>query len=123
MPTVIKATCGVFVFLRLLCFPVFAEAQETEGEGWAVPNLNGFIPYSISISIVDGVEKITERFYTPDGGHVARLSGNGKVFAYAIDKDQEPPADYLLLDLEGSGKFRSRLGPFDSYPIPVWVSE
>jgi hypothetical protein len=72
--------------------------------------------------MVDGVEKIVERFYTPNGGHVARISGNGKVFAYAVDKDREPPIDYLLLDPDGSGGFTQRFGPEDSYSIPEWVS-
>ena len=72
---------------------------------------------------MDGVEKIVEKFYTPSGGHVARVSGNGKVFAYAVDMDQEPPMDYLLIDPDGSGKFTQKFKSEDSYSIPEWVSQ
>ena len=91
-------------------------------EGWSIPELKGLIPYSISVKRVDGVEKLTEKFYTPTGGHVARISGNGRIFAYAVDSDREPPIDYLLLDPTGSGKFIHKFGPHDSYLIPEWVS-
>jgi hypothetical protein len=71
---------------------------------------------------VDGVEKIVEKFYTPNGGHVARINANGKIFAYAIDSDREPPIDYLLLDPDGLGKFTQKFRSEDSYRIPEWVS-
>jgi hypothetical protein len=87
-----------------------------------VPDLKGLIPYSIRVQKVDEVEKIVEKFYTPDGGHVARISGNGKVFAYAVDSNREPPIDYLLLDPDGSGKFSQKYRFEDSYMIPEWVS-
>jgi hypothetical protein len=97
-------------------------SQEINREGWLIPDLRGLTPYSITVKKVDEVEKVVERFYTPDGGHVARISGNGKVFAYAVDRDREPPIDYLLLDPDGSGRFTQRFGPEDSYSIPEWVS-
>ena len=100
-----------------------AGAREVNLEGWPVPNLKGISPYSMTVTRVDGVEKVVEKFYTPDGGHVARISGNGKVFAYVIDHDQEPPIDFLLLDTEGYGKFTEKLGPLDTYSIPRWVSD
>ncbi len=113
--------------LFLLCVaasavPMTSVSQEVNGEGWPVPDLKGLIPYSIQIERVDGLEKISERFYLPEGGHVARISGNGKIFAYVVDHDREPPADYLLLDPDGSGKFTQKLGSGDSYTIPEWVS-
>jgi hypothetical protein len=111
-----------FLFcVGIIIAPHFSSSQEINREGWPIPDLNGLIPYSITIEMVDGVEKIVERFYPPDGGHVARISGNGKVFAYAVDKDREPPIDYLLLDPDGSGRFTLRFGPEDSYSIPEWV--
>ncbi len=97
--------------------------QQMNDGGWSVPDLRGLIPYSVNIKTVDGVEKITEKFYTPTGGHVARILGNGRVFAYAVDSDREPPIDYLLLDPDGSGKFTQKFGPHDSYLIPDWVSQ
>jgi len=100
-----------------------AGAREVNLEGWPVPNLKGLSPYSMTVTRVDGVEKVVEKFYTPDGGHVARISGNGKVFAFVIDHDQEPPIDFLLLDTEGYGKFTEKLSPVDTYSIPRWVSE
>lgn len=105
----------------MLLIPLTTFGEETRPEGWPVPDLKELIPYSIVIRKTDGVEKIVEKFYTPEGGHVARISGNGRVFAYAVDKDQEPPIDYLLLDLDGSGKFTKRLNPRESYAIPDWV--
>jgi len=96
--------------------------QEINPEGWPVPNLEGLTPYSISMNKADGVEKMTEKFRTPSGGHVARISGNGKVFAYLVDKDQDPPADYLLIDPDGTGKFSQKLGWQQFYLIPEWVS-
>ena len=115
------------IFLFLFCLNIFllpshAFGQEINQGGWPIPDLKGIIPYSISVKMVDGVEKIVERFYLPDGRHIARISGNGKVFAYAVDKDQEPPIDYLLLDPDGSGRFTQRFGPKDSYSIPEWIS-
>ena len=108
--------------IGILTIPVLAIGQEINEEGWSIPDLKGLIPYSITLKQVDGVEKIVEKFYTPDGGHVARISGNGKVFAYAVDKDREPPIDYLLLDPVGLGKFTQKFSSEDSYKIPEWVS-
>ena len=102
--------------------PLSSTGQEINREGWPIPDLKGLVPYFVSIKKVDGVEKIMEKFYTPNGGHVARIIGNGKVFAYAVDRDQEPPIDYLILDPDGSGKFTLKFGSEDSYIIPEWVS-
>ncbi len=117
-----------FLFIHLLMLgmiltPVYAIAEETNLDGWPIPNLKGLHPYSISVKRVDGVEKMVEKFFTPKGGHIARISGNGKVFAYAVDSDQEPPIDYLLLDIDGSGRFVKKLGPQETYTIPEWVSD
>jgi len=117
----------VRIFIFSLCFwiltlPIVAMGQEVNKEGWPIPDLNGLIPYSIQIKEVDGVEKMIEKFYTPDGGHVARISGHGKIFAYAVDSDREPPIDYLLLDPNGLGKFTQKFRSEDSYKIPEWVS-
>ena len=111
----------------LSCFlavvlPVHGWAHEINEEGWPVPDLNGLVPYSISVKKIDSVEKIVEKFYTPDGGHVARISGNGKVFAYAVDSDREPPIDYLILDSEGHGKYTQKFEAEESYSIPDWIS-
>jgi len=108
--------------IGVLIFPIVSMGQELNQNGWPVPDLKGLIPYSIEVKKVDGVEKIVEKFYTPNGGHVAKISGNGKVFAYAVDSDREPPIDYLILDPDGSGKFTQKFGPEDSYKIPEWVS-
>jgi len=114
---------GMIVWLMVMGYVCpFASAEEVNDQGWPVPDLRGLLPYQISVQSVDGVEKMIERFYTPEGGHVARVSGNGKVYAYAVDRDQEPPIDYLLLDPDGNGKFTLKLGPYDSYKIPEWVS-
>ncbi len=103
--------------------PGFSMGQQVNEAGWPVPNLKGLVPYSISIKMVGGIEKITEKFYTPTGGHVARILGNGRVYAYVVDSDQEPPIDYLLLDPDGSGKFTQKFGPSDVYFIPEWISQ
>lgn len=108
--------------IGVLIIPIASMAQEINKEGWTIPDLKGLIPYSIQVKQVDGVEKIVEKFYTPDGGHVARISGNGRVFAYAVDKDREPPIDYLLVDPVGLGKFTQKFRFEDSYKIPEWVS-
>ncbi len=96
--------------------------QEVNREGWSIPDLRGLIPYSIQVKKANEVEKIVEKFFTPDGGHVARISGNGKIFAYAVDSDREPPIDYLLLDPDGLGRFTQKFRSEDSYKIPEWVS-
>ena len=115
------------ILILLFCFgvliiPIVSIGQEINQEGWPIPDLKGLTPYSITIQHVDGVEKIVEKFYTPSGGHVARVRGNGKVLAYAVDMDQEPPIDYLLIDPDGSGKFTQKFKSGDSYLIPEWVS-
>ncbi len=110
------------LLLGCLAIPVVGMGQEINKEGWPIPDLKGLIPYSIQLKRVDGVEKIVEAFYTPDGGHVARISGNGRVFAYAVDRDREPPIDYLLVDPAGLGKFTQKFRSEDSYKIPEWVS-
>jgi len=116
-----KIACSLLL-LGALTLPIVCIGQEVNREGWPVPDLKGLIPYSIQVKKVDGVEKIIEKYYTPEGGHVARISGNGKVFAYAVDSDREPPIDYLLLDPDGSGKFTQKYRSEDSYKIPEWVS-
>jgi hypothetical protein len=115
------------IILFLIGFEIWVIPTPSVGqiiniEGWPIPDLRGMTPYSITIKEVDGVEKVVEKFYTPSGGHVARISGNNKIYAYIVDKDQEPPIDYILLDIDGLGKFTQRLGPKDSYLIPEWVS-
>ena len=115
---------GVFLLsLGHMIHPVSSGGQQIKWEGWPVPDLKGLVPYSVSVQKVDDVEKITEKFYTPAGGHIARITGNGKVYAYAIDRDQEPPIDSLILDPDGSGKFTLKYGPEDVYLIPEWVSQ
>lgn len=113
----------LFSFLGCLIHPFSSTGQEVKWGGWPIPDVKGLVPYSVSIQKVDGVEKITEKFYTPVGGHVARIIGNGKVFAYAVDRDRDPPIDYLILDPDGSGTFTLRYGPEDVYLIPEWVSK
>jgi hypothetical protein len=117
-----KIVFNFFLMLGIVFLSTFSAGQEVNEGGWPVPGLKGLIPYTISVKLVDGVEKVVEKFYTPDGGHVARISGNGKVFAYAVDSDQEPPIDYLLLDISGHGKFTHKLKPEDSYTLPEWIS-
>ena len=117
MKTVFSLFCVIILIL-----PIVSMGQELNREGWPVPDLKGLIPYAIEVKQVDGVEKIVEKFYTVLGGHVAKISGNGKIFAYAVDSDREPPIDYLILDPDGSGKFTQKFGPDDSYKIPEWVS-
>jgi hypothetical protein len=112
----------LFFCLGILTFPAFCLGQEINRNGWPVPDLKGLTPYNITIKVVDGVEKIVETFYTPQGGHVARIRGNGKVFAYAVDSDQDPPIDYLILDPDGAGKFTWKFKSDESYKIPEWVS-
>ncbi len=117
----IKITLIIF-WLTILISPPLSFGQENNKEGWPIPDLKGLTPYSITIQNVDGVEKIVEKFYTPSGGNVARLIGNGKVFGYAVDMDQEPPIDYLLIDPDGLGKFTQKFESSESYYIPDWVS-
>jgi len=117
----------IWISLSLICFeiltlPMISKSQELNSEGWAIPDLKGLIPYSMQVKQVDGVEKIVEKFFTSDGGHVARVSGNSKIFAYAVDSDREPPIDYLLVDPDGLGKFSQKFRSEDSYKIPDWVS-
>jgi len=116
---------GIFLLFcfGIIAIPIFSMGQEINNEGWPIPDLKGLIPYFITIESVDGVEKIVEKFYTANGGHVARIVGNGKVFAYVVDKDREPPIDYLLIDPDGSGRFTLKFGPEDLYTIPEWVSQ
>jgi hypothetical protein len=110
------------LFLGILAIPVVIIGQEMNRDGWPIPDLKGLIPYSIQVKQVDRVEKMVEKFYIPDGGHIARISGNGKTFAYAVDSDREPPIDYFLLDPEGFGKFTLKFRSEDSYKIPEWIS-
>jgi hypothetical protein len=116
-----KIVCSLWL-IGFLALPNVSMGQEVNGNGWPIPDLKGLIPYSIQVKRVDGVEKIVEKYFTPDGGHVARIRGNGKIFAYAVDSDREPPIDYLLLDPDGSGKFTQIYRSEDSYKIPEWVS-
>ena len=113
--------------LPLLCLAVlsvfsYSVGQEINGEGWPIPDLTSLSPYSISVKRVDGVEKVVEKFMTPNGGQVARISGNGRVFAYAVDSDLDPPIDYLILDPDGHGRFTQKFRSEDFYAIPGWVS-
>jgi hypothetical protein len=119
-----RTKTSLFIFcLGILIIPPHSFGQEVKKEGWPIPELKGLNPYSITIQNVDGVEKIVEKFNTPSGGCVARLSGNGKVFGYAVDRDQEPPIDYLLIDPDGFGKFTQKFKSSESYYIPEWVSQ
>jgi len=111
----------LFFFLSV-GYPLLLKGQEVREEGWPIPDLRNLIPYSITIKSSDGVEKMVERFSMATGGHVARISGNGRVYAYAVDHNQEPPVDYLILDSDGSERFIQKYGPDDFFLIPEWVS-
>lgn len=118
---------GIWIFfsliiLGILNLPIVPLGQELNREGWPIPDLKGLVPYSIKVNQVDEVEKVVEKFYTPDGGQVARIRGNGKIFAYAVDSDRDPPIDYLILDPDGLGKFTQKFRSEDLYKIPEWVS-
>jgi hypothetical protein len=108
--------------LGMMTLPVISGAQEINLDGWSIPDLKGMIPYSISFKKADGVEKMTEKFYVPGGGQVARVIGNGRVFAYVVDRDLDPPVDYILIDPDGSGRFTQKFGSEYFYLIPEWVS-
>jgi hypothetical protein len=110
------------LFLQAPVTPLSTMGQEVNWRGWPVPDLKGLVPYTIQVKKIDGVEKVVEKFLTPDGGHVARISGNGKIFAYAVDRDRDPPIDYLVLDPDGQGKFTQKFRSEDSYMIPEWVA-
>jgi hypothetical protein len=110
------------LFIGVSTIPIVSMGQEVNREGWPIPDLKDLIPYSIQVKKANGVEKIVEKFFTADGGHIARISGNGKIFAYAVDSDREPPIDYLLLDPDGLGRFTQKFRSEDSYKIPEWVS-
>jgi hypothetical protein len=112
---------AILLCLGILVISVASTGEEIIKEGWPVPDLKSLVPYSITIQKMDGAEKVVERFHTPDGGHVARISGNGKVFAYAVDRDRDPPIDYLLLDPDGFGRFTKKLKPDETYTIPEWI--
>lgn len=117
-----KTWVSVSLLLQTLLISAVSMGQEVNREGWPIPDLRGLTPYSIQVKKVNGVEKIVEKFFLPDGGHVAKISGNGKVFAYAVDSDREPPIDYLLIDPDGLGRFTQKFRSEDSYTIPDWVS-
>jgi len=112
----------LLLFFLSIGRPVVLMGQEVREEGWPIPDLRNLDPYSITIKSSDGVEKMVERFSTAAGGHVARISGNGRVYAYAVDHNQEPPIDYLILDPDGSERFTHKYGPDDFFLIPEWVS-
>ena len=118
---VMRIVCSLLC-VGVLTLPMVSPGQEMNREGWPIPDLRGLIPYSIQVKKANGVEKIVEKFLTAEGGHVARISGNGKIFAYAVDRDREPPIDYLLLDPDGSGRFTQKFRSEDSYSIPDWIS-
>lgn len=123
MPLLPSKSIYFFLILLwgLLIIPGSAPGQVINPEGWPIPDLRGLVPYSITARIAGGVEKIVEKFYMPGGGQVARITGNGKVFAYAVDSDREPPIDFLILDPDGSGKFTQKFRSEEFYPIPDWV--
>ena len=124
--TLLTSRSFLFFSILSLCLPIIPTpvfSQTLNREGWAVPDLKGLIPYSITVRKADGVEKVVEKFNASDGGHVAKISGNGKVFAYAVDSDREPPIDLLVLDPDGLGKFTHKFGADDFYSIPEWVSQ
>ena len=123
-----RGRVGMFPVATVCCLiflmgPGASMGQQMNEGGWPLPDLKGLVPYSVSVKTVDGIEKMTEKFYTPAGGHIARILGNGRVFAYVVDSDREPPIDYLLMDPDGSGKFTQKFGPDESYLIPEWVSK
>lgn len=117
-----KTWVSASLLLQTLLISAVSMGQEVNREGWPIPDLRGLAPYSIQVKKVNGVEKIVDKFFLPDGGHVAKISGNGKVFAYAVDSDREPPIDYLLIDPDGLGRFTQKFRSEDSYTIPDWVS-
>ena len=108
--------------VAVLILPIASTGQEVNRDGWPVPDLKGLVPYSIRVDQVDGVEKIVEKFYTPNGGLVAKISGNGRVFAYAVDCVSEPPIAYIILVPDRAGLFTQKFLQEDCIKFPEWVS-
>ncbi|MDP2908253.1 MAG: hypothetical protein Q8N77_00430 [Nanoarchaeota archaeon] len=101
-----------------------AEAQEVNPEGYQVPDLTGLTPYARGY-LKSEPKVYVERFYTKDGGIVARISyDNGKerkILGYTIDHDKKSPVDYGIYDMDGDGIFESKYGPYENVDIPDWI--
>jgi hypothetical protein len=115
------------VLLVALTVATPASAYEFNPYGWPKPSLSGAIRYKVEqIDLdpaVEGKETKIERFNTPDGGRVFRLSHNGHVFSYRVDHDRVDPMDYEILDRNGSGLFEIRRWPEPQFPLPPWTME
>ena len=129
LAAIMVATMACLLALALAA-PTKAGALSNHGEyfphGWAKPDLIG--SWKISDQMIDfdtsveGEETRREEYILPEeAGRVVRLSHNGRVFCYVVDRDLVDPWDYQIVDYDGSGAFERKELAFSDFPMPRWT--
>ncbi|MDP2908042.1 MAG: hypothetical protein Q8O03_08990 [Nanoarchaeota archaeon] len=98
-----------------------AEAKEVNPQGYQVPDLTGLTPYQKGYLKEEPIVYV-ERFVV-DGRLIARMSVNGKIFAYDFNPNtrQLSPDAYIIVDTDGDGKFESKYFVGENIDVPTWV--
>ena len=104
--------------------PEPARAMERNPNGYPVPDLSGLRPYQMLHYDVNakipGKETFVERYRTPDGAKVARLSVGGKAFCYSI-RERGHSKGYAILDSTGNGVFNTKYYDGEEFDVPDWL--
>ncbi len=98
-----------------------AEAKEVNPNGYEVPDLRGKTAYQ-RLYLKEDPSVYVERFVA-DGCLIARMSVNGKVFAYDFNPNtkQLSPDAYIIVDSDGNGTFESKYFVGENFDVPEWA--
>ena len=112
-----------------------AEAKTTNPDGYEVPDLTGLTPNKTfyekdkETGLTYKGEIFLNVKFECNNQHVMRLSRDGKIFAYVIDKERDKKVDYAIVDRNGEKDTAGNRTFEDKYdfskgekfPIPKWA--
>lgn len=100
--------------------------------GWPVPSMVGARHVGGKrkdlITGIPGKETVLDIYKAADGTYFNVLSiygreGKSRVYGYYVDTDGKPPMEYTLLDVNGNGRFESKVPHKGWGKTAPWVLE
>ena len=98
-------------------------------QGWKFPNIvtakKEVIRVSDETALIPGKETLLKGYRKADGTFFLTFEIEGRVFGVEIDTDGKPPFEYGIMDVDGDGKFETKIvpekGSNDKGYVPQWV--
>lgn len=102
-----------------------ARADEINPNGWPVPDIKKAklleTHYIDNISEIPGKDTTVRDYRSPNGNYFATMSYRGKIYAIDVDTDGKAPWEYVLVDMDGDGRFELKELPRGTAETPYWI--